>query len=60
MAYRVSYGDGMTPGMVNLGDQNTLEAETFATEPEALRRARELMRKANITRSRSAMIPARF
>ena len=29
MAYRVSYGDGMTPGMVNLGDQNTLEAETF-------------------------------
>jgi hypothetical protein len=43
MAYRVSYGDSMTAGMVNLGDQNTLEAETFATEPEALRRARELI-----------------
>lgn len=43
MAYRISYSDkpaGLTP---NWRDQDTLETETFATEWEALRRARQLI-----------------
>jgi hypothetical protein len=43
MAYRISYGDQLTAPTASWRDQDTLEMESFATEHEALRRARELI-----------------
>ena len=43
MAYRISYDDKLTNPAINRRSEDAPRTETFATEPEALIRARELI-----------------
>jgi len=43
MTYRISYSDGSTGAIIGRREAETSLVEEYRTEPEALRRARELL-----------------